>query len=97
MPAGRRPRRAGDRECLAAIIFVAASGQWSRARLHRVILGELGARSERDWSRCAIDRQRPGLESGPLTGPNPTGRDACTAVTSARPSTFWLSSGCRET
>ncbi len=33
--------------------------QWSRdrvwARLHRVILDELGARGELDWSRCAID------------------------------------------
>jgi transposase len=33
--------------------------QWSRdrvwARLYRVILGELGARGELDWSRCAID------------------------------------------
>ncbi len=33
--------------------------QWSRsrawARLHRVILDELGARGELDWSRCTID------------------------------------------
>lgn len=33
--------------------------QWSRdrvwARLYRVILDELGARGELDWSRCAID------------------------------------------
>jgi hypothetical protein len=33
--------------------------QWSRnrvwARLHRLILDELGARGELDWSRCAID------------------------------------------
>jgi transposase len=69
-PQGGVRRRAGDRECLAAIIFVATSGcswrqlppvfgpawptvyrrfaQWSRdrvwARLHRVILDELGAR-----------------------------------------------------
>lgn len=74
-------RRAGDRECLAAIIFVATSvctwrqlppvfgpawptvyrrfAQWTSdrvwARLHRVILDELGARGEPDWSRCAID------------------------------------------
>lgn len=80
-PQGGGRRRAGDRECLAAIIFVATSGctwrqlppvfgpawptvyrrfaQWSRdrvwARLHRVILDELGARGELDWSRCAID------------------------------------------
>jgi transposase len=80
-PQGGGRRRAGDRECLAAIVFVATSGctwrqlppvfgpawptvyrrfaQWSRervwARLHRVILDELGARGELDWSRCAID------------------------------------------
>ncbi len=80
-PQGGGRRRAGDRECLAAIIFVATSGctwrqlppvfgpawptvyrrfaQWSRdrvwARLHRVVLDELGARGELDWSRCAID------------------------------------------
>lgn len=33
--------------------------QWSRervwARLHRVVLDELGAAGELDWSRCAID------------------------------------------
>jgi transposase len=33
--------------------------QWSRnrvlARLHRVILDELGSRGKLDWSRCAID------------------------------------------
>jgi transposase len=77
---GGRPR-VGDRETLAAIIFVATSGctwrqlppvsgpawpivyrrfaQWSRdrvrARVHRVILDELGPRGELDWSRCAID------------------------------------------
>ncbi len=75
------PEWTGDRETLAAIIFVATSGctwrqlppvfgpawptvyrrfaQWSRARvwarLHRVILDELGSRGELDWSRCAID------------------------------------------
>lgn len=75
-PQGGGRRRAGDPECLAAIIFVATSGctwrqlppvfgpawptlyrrfaQWSRdrvwARLHRVILDELGARGELDWS-----------------------------------------------
>jgi transposase len=80
-PQGGGRRRAGDREALAAIIFVATSGctwrqlppvfgpawstvyrrfaQWSRARvwakLHRVVLDELGARGELDWSRCAID------------------------------------------
>ncbi|GGT73906.1 transposase [Streptomyces atratus] len=80
-PQGGGRRRAGDREVLAAVIFVATSGctwrqlppvfgpawqtvyrrfaQWSRdrvwARLHRVVLDELGARGELDWSRCAID------------------------------------------
>lgn len=33
--------------------------EWSRARvwgkLHRLVLDELGARGELDWSRCAID------------------------------------------
>jgi hypothetical protein len=33
--------------------------QWSRnrvwARLHRVIIDELGGRGQLDWSRCAID------------------------------------------
>lgn len=53
--------------------------QWSRdrvwARLHRVILDELGARGESDWSRCAIDSVRVrAAKRGPLTGPNPTDR-----------------------
>lgn len=74
--------RHGDREVLAAIVFVATSGctwqqlpaasfgpsgatahrrfsEWSKARvwakLHRVVLDELGSRGELDWSRCAID------------------------------------------
>jgi transposase len=80
-PQGGGRRRAGDREVLTAIVFVATSGcswrqlppafgsawptvyrrfaQWSKsrvwARLHRVVLDELGARGELDWSRCAID------------------------------------------
>lgn len=99
-PQGGGRRRAGDREALAAIIFVVASGctwrqlppvfgpawptvyrrfaLWSRervwARLHRVVLDELGARGELDWSRCAIDSERPGRKRGSLTGPNPTDR-----------------------
>lgn len=75
-------RRHGDREALAAIVFVTTSGctwqqlptasfgpsgatarrrfsEWSKARvwakLHRLVLDELGARGELDWSRCAID------------------------------------------
>ncbi|MET7389434.1 IS5 family transposase [Streptomyces sp. NPDC005534] len=53
--------------------------QWSRrrvwARLHRVVLDELGARGDLDWSRCAIDSVsvRAG-KGGLLTGPNPTDR-----------------------
>ncbi|MER6076603.1 transposase, partial [Streptomyces sp. NPDC001817] len=87
-PQGGGRRRAGDRECLAAIIFVATSGctwrqlppvfgpawptvyrrfaQWSRervwARLHRILLDELGARGKLDWSRCAIDSVSPGFD-----------------------------------
>ncbi|WP_333774502.1 transposase [Streptomyces sp. IBSBF 3136] len=53
--------------------------QWSRgrvwARLHRVILDELGARGELDWSRCSIDSVSvSGRKGGLLTGPNPTDR-----------------------
>ncbi|MEH0658435.1 IS5 family transposase [Streptomyces stelliscabiei] len=99
-PQGGGRRRVGDREVLAAIVFVATSGctwrqlppvfgarwqtvyrrfaQWSRdrvwARLHRVILDELGAQGELDWSRCAIDSVSVRAVKGPLTGPNPTDR-----------------------
>jgi transposase len=80
-PQGGGRRRRGDREVLAAIVFVATSGctwnqlppgfgpsgvtafrrftEWSKARvwakLHRLILDELGSQGELDWSRCAID------------------------------------------
>jgi transposase len=83
-PQGGGRRRHGDREVLAAIVFVATSGctwqqlpsasfgpsgatahrrfaEWTKARvwaklqLHRLVLDELGARGELDWSRCAID------------------------------------------
>jgi transposase len=80
-PQGGGRRRYGDREVLAAILFVATSGctwrqapeafgpswstvyrrfvEWSEARvwdkLHRLVLDELGARGDLDWSRCAID------------------------------------------
>ncbi|WTE38380.1 IS5 family transposase [Streptomyces sp. NBC_01618] len=100
-PQGGGRRRYGDREVLAAIIFVATSGctwrqlppsfgpsgptahrrftEWSRARvwakLHRVVLDELGARGELDWSRCAIDSvNMRSLKGGNLTGPNPVDR-----------------------
>ena len=80
-PQGGGRRRHGDREVLAAIVFVTTTGctwsqvppafgpsgatahrrftEWSRqrvwAKLHRLVLDELGARGELDWSRCAID------------------------------------------
>lgn len=80
-PQGGGRRRYGDREVLAAIIFVTTTGctwaqlppvfgpsgptahrrftEWSRARvwakLHRLVLDELGSRGELDWSRCAVD------------------------------------------
>ncbi|WP_193518775.1 IS5 family transposase, partial [Nocardiopsis kunsanensis] len=100
-PQGGGRRRYGDREVLAAIIFVASTGctwaqlppvfgpsgptahrrftEWSRARvwakLHRLVLDELGARGELDWSRCAIDSvNMRALKGGDLTGPNPVDR-----------------------
>lgn len=80
-PQGGGRRRYGDREVLAAIVFVATSGcTWRQlppsfgpsgptahrrftersqgrvwAKLHRLVLDELGARGGLDWSRCAID------------------------------------------
>ncbi|MFI6062345.1 transposase [Streptomyces sp. NPDC051286] len=81
-PQGGGRRGHGDREVLAAIVFVATSGctwqqlptasfepsgatahrrlsAWTQARvwakLHRLVLDELGARGKLDWSRCAID------------------------------------------
>ena len=81
-PQGGGRRRHGDREVLAAIVFVATSGctwqqlpkssfgpsgatahrrftEWTKARvwakLHRLVLDELGSRGDLDWSRCAID------------------------------------------
>ncbi|MFW6642187.1 IS5 family transposase [Nocardiopsis algeriensis] len=100
-PQGGGRRRYGDRQVLAAIIFVATTGctwaqlppvfgpsgptahrrftEWTRARvwakLHRVVLDELGARGEVDWSRCAIDSvNMRALKGGDLTGPNPVDR-----------------------
>ncbi|WP_405533771.1 IS5 family transposase [Streptomyces avidinii] len=101
-PQGGGRRRHGDREVLAAIVFVATSGctwqqlpaasfgpsgatahrrfsEWSKARvwakLHRLVLDELGARGELDWSRCAIDSVNiRALKKGTLTGPNPVDR-----------------------
>src|SRR5699024_12674115 len=80
-PQGGGRRRHGDREVLAATIFVANTGctwaqlppvfglsgptahrrfaEWTRARvwakLHRLVLDELGPRGELDGSGCAID------------------------------------------
>ncbi|WP_407674960.1 IS5 family transposase [Phaeacidiphilus oryzae] len=100
-PQGGGRRRYGDREVLAAIMFVATSGctwrqlppcfgpsgptahrrfsEWSKARvwakLHRLVLAELGARGSLDWSRCAIDSvNMRALKGGSLTGPNPVDR-----------------------
>ncbi|MDX2708242.1 IS5 family transposase [Streptomyces sp. PA03-6a] len=100
-PQGGGRRRHGDREVLAAIVFVATSGctwqqlpapsfgpsgatahrrftEWSKARvwakLHRLVLDELGSRGELDWSRCAIDSVNMRALKGDLTGPNPVDR-----------------------
>jgi transposase len=82
-PQGGGRRRHGDREVLAAIVFVASSGcTWQQlpsasfrtvgsdgptddsrsgprarvwAKLHRLVLDELGSQGELDWTRCAID------------------------------------------
>ncbi|MEV0039486.1 IS5 family transposase [Streptomyces sp. NPDC050804] len=53
--------------------------QWSRvrvrAKLHRVILDELGALGELEWSRAlSTPSACEGGRRGPLTGPNPTDR-----------------------
>ncbi|WP_162231696.1 IS5 family transposase [Allosalinactinospora lopnorensis] len=100
-PQGGGRRRYGDREVLAAIVFVATTGctwrqlppvfgpsgptahrrftEWSQARvwakLHRLVLDELGAQGDVDWSRCAIDSvNMRALKGGKLTGPNPVDR-----------------------
>ncbi|MGW3314277.1 IS5 family transposase [Streptomyces fungicidicus] len=53
--------------------------EWSKARvwakLQHVVLDELGARGELDWTRCAIDSvNMRALKKGDLTGPNPVDR-----------------------
>ncbi|WP_371674780.1 transposase [Streptomyces sp. NBC_00289] len=97
-PQGGGRRRHGDREVLAAIVFVATSGctwqqlptasfgpsgatahrrftEWTKARvwakLHRLVLDELGSRGELDWSRCAIDSVNI-LSSAELPSPRAT-------------------------
>ncbi|MFF7780017.1 IS5 family transposase [Streptomyces tanashiensis] len=94
-------RHDGNREVLAATVFVATSGctwqqlptasfglsgatahrrfsEWSKARvwarLHRMVLGELGSPGELDWSGCAIDSVNMRALKGDLTGPNPADR-----------------------
>lgn len=86
----------GDREVLAAIVFVATSGctwqqlptasfgpsgatahrrsaEWTKAsvwaKLHRLVLDELGSRGELAWSRCAIDSVTMRALKGGLDGP----------------------------
>ncbi|MFJ5851031.1 IS5 family transposase [Streptomyces sp. NPDC092903] len=100
-PQGGGRRGHGDREVLAAIVFVATSGctwqllpsasfgptgatahrrfsEWSEARvwakLHHLVLDELGARGELDWSRCAINSVNMRALKGDLAGPNPVDR-----------------------
>ncbi|MEU9919233.1 IS5 family transposase [Streptomyces sp. NPDC051001] len=99
-PQGGGRRRYSDRNVLAAILSVAASGctrrqtpeafgpswstvyrrfaEWSQARvwakLHRLVLDELGSQGELDWSRCAIDSVNMRALKGDLTGPNPVDR-----------------------
>ena len=53
--------------------------EWTQARvwakLHRLVLDELGSRGELDWSRCAIDSvNMRALKGEDLTGPNPVDR-----------------------
>ncbi|MFF8867926.1 IS5 family transposase [Streptomyces sp. NPDC015139] len=100
-PQGGGRRRHGDREVLAAIVFVATSGctwqqlpsasfgpsgatahrrfaEWTRARvwakLHRLVLDELGARGGLDWSRCAIDSVNMRALKKGTDRPNPVDR-----------------------
>ncbi|MFD6823874.1 IS5 family transposase [Streptomyces sp. NPDC060085] len=52
---------------------------WSQgrvwAKLHRVVLDEIGSEGIIDWSRCAIDSvSLRAVKEGALTGPNPTDR-----------------------
>ncbi|MFD5433498.1 IS5 family transposase [Kitasatospora sp. NPDC127067] len=99
-PQGGGRRRYGDREVLAAIVFVATSGctwaqlppcfgpsgptahrrftEWSRARvwakLHRVVLDELGARRAGPVEVRGRLGEHASPEKGELTGPNPVDR-----------------------
>ncbi|MGW1365472.1 IS5 family transposase [Streptomyces chartreusis] len=100
-PQGGGRCRHGDRQVLAAIVFVATSGctwqqlptasfgpsgatahrrftEWTKARvwakLHRLVLDELGSRGELDRSRCAIGSVNMRALKGDLTGSNPVDR-----------------------
>jgi transposase len=114
-PQGGGRRRHGDREVLAAIVFVATSGcrwqqlpaaafgpsgatahrrfsEWSKARvwakLHRLVLDELGSRGELDWSRCAIDSvNMRAATAGPSNAPwpgSPAAADSTAATNESR-------------
>ncbi|MFF0262515.1 IS5 family transposase [Streptomyces microflavus] len=52
--------------------------RWQKAgvfdRLHRVLLAELNAAGELDWSRACVDGPRPREKGGPDTGPSPVDR-----------------------
>ncbi|WP_306419862.1 IS5 family transposase [Streptomyces capoamus] len=70
-----RPRRSGRRERAAHRRF----SEWTKgrvwAKLYSLVLDELGARGELDWSRCAIDSvNMRAMKGGDLTGPNPVDR-----------------------
>ncbi|MEU2800695.1 IS5 family transposase [Streptomyces sp. NPDC007117] len=53
-------------------------GRWQKAgvfdQLHRVLLAELNAAGELDWSRACVDGPRPGERGGGDTGPSPVDR-----------------------
>nr|WP_237523823.1 IS5 family transposase [Streptomyces sp. SID5466] len=53
-------------------------GRWQKAgvfdQLHRVLLAELNAAGELDWSRACVDGPRPGEKGGADTGPSPVDR-----------------------
>ncbi|WP_239501918.1 IS5 family transposase [Streptomyces qinglanensis] len=52
--------------------------RWQKAgvfdQLHRVLLAELNAAGELDWSRACVDGPRPGEKGGGDTGPSPVDR-----------------------
>ncbi|WP_374754123.1 IS5 family transposase [Streptomyces sp. SM12] len=53
-------------------------GRWQEAgvfdRLHRLLLAELHAAGELDWSRACVDAPHPGEKRGAGTGPSPVDR-----------------------